>query len=184
MVPTLMYMQASCHLCSLLLLCIQHLPKEYEEDAKHVIMLVCEEPTFDGCWKMLEVSQIPLAVNKMLAHLLLPPDKSQNPDDDTSFVTAVLLQWLVTYLCKKLIQLMTPEALLNNHKKIPSHYISAYLNHQNHFSLKEVVRKYQSCLEPHIQDVTRYFNAFKHYYTCHEYLRDYFTHFQCYLLSV
>ena len=129
--------------------------EECEEDVKHVIMLVCEEPTFNGCWNMLEVSQIPLAVNKMLDHLTLAPDKSQSPDDNTSFVTAVLLQWLVTYFCKKLMQLMTPEALLNNHRKIPSHYISAYLNHQNHFSLKEVVTKYQSCLEPHVQDATR-----------------------------
>ena len=126
-----------------------------EEDAQHVITLVCEEPAFNGCWKMLETSQIPVVVNKMLDHLLLVPDKSQNLDDDISFVTAVLLQWLVTYLCKKLMQLMTPEALLNNHQKIPSHYISAYLNHQNHFSLKEVVRNYQSCLKPNIQDVTR-----------------------------
>ena len=136
-------------------MCMQNSSEECEEDAKHVIMLVCEEPTFDGCWKMLKVSQIPLAVNKMLDHLLLAPDKCQSSDDNISFVTAVLLQWLVTYLSKKLMQLMTPEALLNNHKKSPSHYISAYLNHQNHFSLKEVIRKYQSCLEPHVQDMTR-----------------------------
>ena len=129
--------------------------KECEEDAKHAVTLVCEEPMFNGCWKMLEDSQIPLAVDKMLDHLLLAPDRSKDPDDGSSFLAAVLLQWLVTYLCKKLMQLMTPEALLNNHNKIPSYYISAYLKHQKHFSLKNVVEKYQSCLEPRIQDVTR-----------------------------
>ena len=61
-------------------------------------------------------------------------------------VITVLQQWLVIYLCKRLLQLMTPEALVTNCKMLPIHYKDHYLNHQSHFSLKNVINKYHSDL--------------------------------------
>ena len=54
-------------------------------------------------------------------------------------VVSFLHQYIVRYLCKRLMQLMTPEALISNRKKIPSSYIENYLVHQNHFGLKELL---------------------------------------------
>lgn len=49
---------------------------------------------------------------------------------------SVMTQWLVRHLCKRLMQLMTSEALCMYHRKVPTSFIQAYLNHQHHFSLK------------------------------------------------
>ena len=54
-------------------------------------------------------------------------------------VVSMLTHWLVRYLCKRVMQLMTSEALCMHHRKIPSTFIQAYLNHQHHFSLKELL---------------------------------------------
>ena len=59
---------------------------------------------------------------------------------------ALLEQWLVRYLCKRLTQLMTPEALILRRRKIPSSYLASYLTFHTHFSLKELTMKYHSIL--------------------------------------
>ena len=64
----------------------------------------------------------------------------------TCMVVAVLQQWLITYLCERLLQLMTPETLIINHRKIPSHYIDIYLNQQHHFNLKTLIGDYHRAL--------------------------------------
>lgn len=58
---------------------------------------------------------------------------------DSCLVISVLQQWLVRYLCKRLMQLMTPEALAIHHHHIPTSYCVNYLLHQVHFSLKELI---------------------------------------------
>ena len=63
---------------------------------------------------------------------------------DACMVIAVLTQWIIGYLCKHLMQLMTPEALTVHCKDFPTVYIQNYLKFQEHFSLKELVH---SCLE-------------------------------------
>ena len=73
------------------------------------------------------------------AMVVLRSKDDQKITCEIQFVIALLQQWLVMYMCKKLMQLMTPEALLVNHKKIPTHYISAYLTHQTHFSLHHLI---------------------------------------------
>ena len=52
-----------------------------------------------------------------------------------------MLQWLVRYLCRRLIQLLTPEALAVHLYKIPKVYVQGYLKIQVHFSLKNLVEK-------------------------------------------
>lgn len=54
-------------------------------------------------------------------------------------VVSVLTHWLVRHLCKRLMQLMTSEALCMHHRKVPASYIQTYLNHQYHFSLKSLL---------------------------------------------
>ena len=54
-------------------------------------------------------------------------------------VISVLVHWLVIYLCKRLMQLMTPEALMYYNKEIPHTYQRHYLKYQQHFSIQELV---------------------------------------------
>ena len=88
---------------------------------------------------------IPDTVDKAIDALL-------NEDDRVAVsrtictVIAFLQQWLITYLCERLMQLMTPETLIANHKKIPTHYIDVYLNHQHHFNLSGLIGDYHSAL--------------------------------------
>lgn len=64
---------------------------------------------------------------------------SREVSANACMMISILTQWLIRHLCKRVIQLMTSEALCMDHRKIPSSYIQAYLNHQYHFSLKELL---------------------------------------------
>ena len=44
--------------------------------------------------------------------------KTLGASDGACMVTAVIAQWLVRYLCKKLMQLMTPEAAILKRKYV------------------------------------------------------------------
>ena len=71
---------------------------------------------------------------------VLHSKEDQRITSEIQFMITLMQQWLVMYLCEKLMQLMTPEALLTNHRKIPTHYISTYLSHQTHFSLRRLIK--------------------------------------------
>ena len=62
-------------------------------------------------------------------------------------VVSVLTHWLVRHLCKRLMQLMTSEALCMHHRKVPASYIQTYLNHQQHFSLKSLLEPQHTFIE-------------------------------------
>lgn len=62
-------------------------------------------------------------------------------------VVTVLVQWLVRHLCKRLMQMMTSEAICLYHKKIPSSFVQGYLEHQTHFSLKTTIANSLATLE-------------------------------------
>ena len=57
------------------------------------------------------------------------------------------MQWLVQFLVKKVIQLLTPEGLVINHLKIPQNFVYSYLKTQEHFSLKELIQNQLTKLE-------------------------------------
>lgn len=72
-----------------------------------------------------------------------PGPKEESPYDvyiEDCMVISVLVHWLVSYLCKRLMQLMTPEALMYYNKEIPHMYQRHYLKYQQHFSIQELVK--------------------------------------------
>ena len=105
------------------------------------------DPEFLASLDGLDEDSIPETVDKAIDALLNENDKVTVSRTICS-VIAFLQQWLVTYLCKRLMQLVTPETLIANHKKIPRHYIDVYLNHQHHFNLRELISDYQNALSP------------------------------------
>ena len=110
----------------------------------HVYEMVLEDPEFAGVIPKIKQETLPALVDEALHVLHCGPEPT---DKDTPFdiytdalmVIAVLMQWLVGYLCTHLMQLMTPEALAVHCSSIPTAYIQKYLKVQQHFSLKDLV---------------------------------------------
>ena len=88
-----------------------------------------------------------LAVVDEALHVLFHGPHPNNKDafiaiyDDACLVIFIMVQWLLCYLCKKLLQLLTPEALIVHLNQIPKYYVQSYLQVQEHFSLKNLVGK-------------------------------------------
>ena len=89
---------------------------------------------------LLKEADIPLLVDTALQQ----SKQCYQCTKDTKLVLSVLQQWLISYIYKRLMQLMTPEALVSNHEEIPSYYIMHYLNCQSHFSLKDLLQKFHA----------------------------------------
>ena len=88
-----------------------------------------------------------LAVVDEALHVLFHGPHPNNKDaliaiyEDACLVISLMVQWLVSYLCKRLMQLLTPEAFIVHLSKIPKYYRESYLQLQEHFSLKNLVEK-------------------------------------------
>lgn len=59
----------------------------------------------------------------------------------------VFLQWLIRHLCKRLMQLMTTEALTTVYHSLPHSYTETYLKHQSHFNLQALVERQLQVME-------------------------------------
>ena len=113
-------------------------------DAQHVSSYVCADPEFKGLLQTLTPQGVGLAVAEAMQKLHdAPPPQGNNPNVGLSpegcAMVAMAVQWLVRHLCKRLMQLMTPEALTIHRMGISSSYLVNYLRHQSHFSLKTLV---------------------------------------------
>ena len=62
-------------------------------------------------------------------------------------VVSLLQQVLVRLLTKRLMNLMTTEAVVLNRNKIPYTYLEHYLSNQAHFSLKEAIKNYHGAFK-------------------------------------
>ena len=69
-----------------------------------------------------------------------------NIDDSETIVSKrvnqmflILLQYLVIRLTKEIMQLLPPEVFVAIKENIPSYYTHVYLNHQAHYSLKDLL---------------------------------------------
>lgn len=62
-------------------------------------------------------------------------------------VVAIIQQMLIRLLVKRLMNLMTAEAVVLNRNKIPYSYLGHYLINQAHFSLRETIRNYHGAVK-------------------------------------
>lgn len=60
------------------------------------------------------------------------------------FTIKLATLWLVMYMYKRLMQLMTTVGLITHLKNIPPPYLQSYLGSQVHFSLKHLLKRYVS----------------------------------------
>jgi len=107
---------------------------ELEHDANCIIsLLATTESEFSGVVKNLKEFDITMisewiAESLDLIYTAKKPPKIEDYNDESiktlgasngaCMVTAVITQWLVRYMCKKLMQLMTPEAVILKRKYI------------------------------------------------------------------
>ena len=110
---------------------------------------------FDAILRDKEFSQLISQINHGNAsavvdealHVLFHGPHPNNKDaliaiyEDACLVISLMVQWLVSYLCKRLMQLLTPEAFIVHLSQIPKYYRESYLQLQEHFSLKNLVEK-------------------------------------------
>ena len=136
---------------------IQFSKKEMLSDAEEVLSIIMLDSEFSG--QVLRIMStesktgatqlIHLAMVEALHALHLAESVDQYTREvsaNACMMVSILTQWLVRHLCKRVMQLMTSEALCMHHRKIPTSYIQAYLNHQHHFSLKELLEAQASKL--------------------------------------
>ena len=124
---------------------------ELELDTDQLFEIVQKDPVFEGLIEQLDHNLAARAVVDAINTL----HTASKPEDQNKFdlspegcmVISLLQQWFVRYFCKKLMQLMTSEALILNRNKIPFSYLVNYLIYQNHFSLKDLIERYYNTLE-------------------------------------
>ena len=63
-------------------------------------------------------------------------------DENSCLIVALIVQWLIRYLTKHLMHLLTPEALIINAKHIPNVLIKSYFEFQEHFNLKILINSH------------------------------------------
>ena len=129
----------------------QYTEEEFSLDVNALFNLVLLDPKFKGLMHSMThlsaAQAIPEAIKVL--HSDIGPDKGGHLDvsPEGCLVIALVQQWLVRHLCKRLMQLMTSEALILHRNKIPFSYLKNYLNFHAHFSLRNVVENYRQAAE-------------------------------------
>ena len=122
---------------------------ELDDDGSHMLQLFTKyDQSLSSTLDKVEESDIPNMVED--AFVVLKEEKRERTENN-KLVLAVFQQWLMSHLCKRLMQLMTPEALVTYHEKIPNHYISHYLNCQSHFNLKDLLIRFHTIIKSELQ---------------------------------
>ena len=116
-------------------------------DASSLFTIIEMDKEFKDIIAEIDQEEAAASVDEALQvlHCAPAPDESQRRIEaltDSCVVISLLQQWIVRYLCKRLMQLMTPEALAIHHCKIPTNYCENYLMHQVHFSLKQLLSRH------------------------------------------
>lgn len=107
--------------------------------------LLANDPKFEDLQNM-SCHEVMQAVTEAFNGLYPTPGNVQVPrlTTDGCMVVSLLQQVLVRLLIKKLMNIMTTEAVIIHHSKIPPYYLENYFGNQGHFNLKEVITNYHT----------------------------------------
>ena len=133
-----------------MLVSIQYGQQELEMDTAHIFDLIQSDPKYENHVENLNHEKAEVGIMALnFLHSDWPPKK----DGWMSYLTlhgcmivSVLQQLLVMLLTKRLMNLMTAEAVILYHQKIPHFYLKNYLSFQIHFSLKDSIANYHRLL--------------------------------------
>lgn len=129
-----------------------HNKYELKIDTEHVFRLITCDPKFEGLLMNLTHQEAVQAVAEAfsLLHSAPGPTKGGKQLDltpDGCMVVSLVLQLLIRLLTKRLMNLMSAEAVVLNRNKIPYSYLKNYLFNQAHFSLKDTIKGYNEALK-------------------------------------
>ena len=131
----------------------QYSVAELQSDAIELFdAILNEDQEFSQVFHLIDHGNALAVVDEALRVLFHGPHPNENDAPieiyvDACLVICLLLHWLVRYLCRRLMQLLTPEALAVHLHKIPKVFVQSYLKLQEHFSLKNLVAKQFEKLE-------------------------------------
>ena len=122
-------------------------------DVEHIFNLIECVSEFSDLLKNLTHQDAMQAVIETFNLLHSSPDSQEDPilTPDGYMVVSILIQVLVRLFVKKLMNLMTTEAVVLCHSKISSLYLENYLSNQAHFSLKEAISNYYMAFKATLQ---------------------------------
>ena len=130
---------------------MQYTEEERGLDVDSVLTVVSLDPEFTRLMRNMSYQSAAQAISEAINVLYSGngPDKGQFIDVSPygCLVIAILQQWLVRHLCKRLMQLMTPEALILYRNKIPSSYIKHHLRFFTPFSLLNLIKRYHQAVK-------------------------------------
>ena len=132
--------------------CTQYTDAELQLDADQLFGTVLRDQEFSQLIAQIHHGNALAVVDEALQVLfneshLHEKDAPLQIYNHACLVISLMAQWLVSYLCKRLMQLLTPEALIVHLNQIPKCYIQSYLQLQEHFSLKNLLAKQFKKLE-------------------------------------
>lgn len=116
------------------------------EDASHLYNLIAPKSLN---WAHQDASQVVREAFKILCSAPSQPEQGEQEalTSDGCLVVSLLQQAFVRLFIKKLMNLMTTEAMILYRNKIPSSYLEDYIRNQAHFSLKEAITKHHTALK-------------------------------------
>ncbi len=132
---------------------LQYCFGEMEIDAERVFSIIGSDSKFEGILDNLTQQDAHYAVVEAFNVLLTANEPSFKSQELTTLssgacmVVSLLQQLLVRLFTKRLMLLMTTEAVILNRNKIPSTYMENYLCYQAHFSLKKNITNCHSALK-------------------------------------
>ncbi len=121
---------------------------ELRLDTSHVLDLIRCDPKYEGLLQNLTHQDAMEAVVEAFNLLYEARGPKSDPQEEGgqldltpegSMVISILQQLLVRLFVKRVMQLMTTEAVILNRNKIPYTYLANYLHCQSHFSLKDTI---------------------------------------------
>ena len=116
----------------------QYSADQLKSDADRLFDAILRDKEFSQLFSQINHGNALAVVDEAL-HVLFHGPHPNNKDaliaiyDDACLVIFIMVQWLVCYLCKRLLQLLTPEALIVHLNQIPKYYVQSYLQLQEHF---------------------------------------------------
>lgn len=124
---------------------------ELKHDAHYISHFVQADPEFHGLLAKIGPQEVASAVAEAVQklHEARAPQGNNitiNVSPEACMMVEIAIQWLIMHLCKRLVQLMTPEALVIHRNKISSSYVNSYVDFQSHFSLKSWVHHHVTAL--------------------------------------
>ena len=111
-----------------------------ESDCNDIFEYLLQDHGFSGTVSVPEQFDLKGAVGEALDAIHSESGNAPIMGEDSCLVITVIMHWLIRYVTKHLIHILTPEALVVNAKHIPESVIKAYFKFQEHFSLKLLIK--------------------------------------------